>query len=40
MTLEVLTEEESKKRPAGEARDEPNAYPKLMKPQYVLSICY
>ena len=33
MELEVLTEEESKARPAGHGRDEPNLNPKLPEPE-------
>ena len=33
MTVEVLTEAESKLRPAANARDKPNDYPTLQKPK-------
>ena len=34
MELEVLTEEEAIKRPAGRGRDAPNANPRLEQPEY------
>ena len=33
MSLEIVTEEEHQKKPAGEGRNEPNMNPKLEKPK-------
>jgi len=35
MEIELVTEDESRERPAGRARDEPNQHPTLEPPKYV-----